>query len=131
MAIFDRSRYGRVLVERVEGLAPDEVWQRAYGEIVQLEQALVAEGTVMVRLWLHLSDAEQLDASDPANRTRPRRWKLTDEDCRNRDKRDDCPAAIEQMLDRTSSQHAPWTLVEAENKRWAPGSRSSTPSSTR
>jgi AMP-polyphosphate phosphotransferase len=119
MAVFDRSWYGRVLVERVEGLAPDEVWQRAYDEISEFEQTLVAEGTVMVKFWLHLSDAEQLRRFSSRQDDPLRRWKLTDEDWRNRDKRDDYTAAIEEMLERTSSPHAPWTLVEAENKRWA------------
>jgi AMP-polyphosphate phosphotransferase len=119
MAVFDRSWYGRVLVERVEGLAPDEVWERAYDEIFQFEQTLVAEGTVMVKFWLHLSDAEQLRRFSSRQDDPLRRWKLTDEDWRNRDKRDDYTAAIEEMLERTSSPHAPWTLVEAENKRWA------------
>jgi polyphosphate kinase 2 (PPK2 family) len=119
MAVFDRSWYGRVLVERVEGLAPDQVWRRAYHEISEFEQTLVAEGTVMVKFWLHLSDGEQLRRFRSRQDDPLRRWKLTDEDWRNRDKRDDYTAAIEEMLDRTSSPHAPWTLVEAENKRWA------------
>jgi polyphosphate kinase 2 (PPK2 family) len=119
MAVFDRSWYGRVLVERVEGLAPDEVWRRAYDEISEFEQTLVAEGTVMVKFWLHLSEDEQLRRFESRQDDPLRRWKLTDEDWRNRDKRDAYVEAIEEMLARTSSQQAPWTLVEAENKRWA------------
>jgi polyphosphate kinase 2 (PPK2 family) len=119
MAVFDRSWYGRVLVERVEGFTPDEVWQRAYAEISEFEQTLVAEGTVMVKFWLHLSDDEQLRRFQSREKDPLRRWKLTDEDWRNRDKRDEYLAAIEEMLERTSSPQAPWTLVEAENKRWA------------
>jgi polyphosphate kinase 2 (PPK2 family) len=119
MAVFDRSWYGRVLVERVEGFAPDEVWRRAYDEIVQFEQMLADEGTVMVKCFLHLSDPEQLRRFKSRQTDPLRRWKLTDEDWRNRDKRDDYLAAIEEMLKRTSSPQAPWTLVEAENKRWA------------
>jgi polyphosphate kinase 2 (PPK2 family) len=119
MAVFDRSWYGRVLVERVEGFAPDEVWRRAYDEISEFEQTLVAEGTVMVKFWLHLSEDEQLRRFESRQDDPLRRWKLTDEDWRNRDKRDAYVEAIEEMLARTSSQQAPWTLVEAENKRWA------------
>jgi AMP-polyphosphate phosphotransferase len=119
MAVFDRSWYGRVLVERVEGFAPDEVWRRAYDEISEFEQTLVAEGTVMVKFWLHLSEDEQLRRFESRQADPLRRWKLTDEDWRNRDKRDAYVEAIEEMLTRTSSQQAPWTLIEAENKRWA------------
>jgi polyphosphate kinase 2 (PPK2 family) len=119
MAVFDRSWYGRVLVERVEGFAPDEVWRRAYDEISEFEQTLVAEGTVMVKFWLHLSDHEQLRRFESRESDPLRRWKLTDEDWRNRDKRDAYVEAIEEMLARTSWPQAPWTLVEAENKRWA------------
>jgi polyphosphate kinase 2 (PPK2 family) len=119
MAVFDRSWYGRVLVERVEGLAPEEVWRRAYDEISEFEATLVAEGTVMVKFWLHLSDSEQLRRFESRRADPLRRWKLTDEDWRNREKRDAYVAAIEEMLVRTSSPQAPWTLVEAENKRWA------------
>jgi polyphosphate kinase 2 (PPK2 family) len=119
MAVFDRSWYGRVLVERVEGLAPDEVWRRAYDEISEFERTLVAEGTVMVKFWLHLSEAEQLRRFESRQNDPLRRWKLTEEDWRNRKKRDAYVAAIEEMLARTSSPQAPWTLIEAENKRWA------------
>lgn len=119
LAVFDRSWYGRVLVERVEGFAPEEVWRRAYDEISEFEGTLAAEGTVMVKFWLHLSDEEQLRRFESREQDPLRRWKLTDEDWRNRDKRDEYVAAIEEMLERTSSPQAPWTLVEAENKRWA------------
>jgi polyphosphate kinase 2 (PPK2 family) len=119
MAVFDRSWYGRVLVERVEGFAPDEAWRRSYDEIAQFEGMLAAEGTVMVKFWLHLSDAEQLRRFESRQNDPLRRWKLTDEDWRNRDKRDAYVAAIEEMVERTSSPTSPWTLVEAENKRWA------------
>jgi polyphosphate kinase 2 (PPK2 family) len=119
MAVFDRSWYGRVLVERVEGYAADDVWRRAYAEITEFEGTLAAEGTVMVKFFLHLSDEEQLRRFRSREQDPLRRWKLTDEDWRNRDKRDAYVAAIEEMLQRTSTAQAPWTLVEAENKRWA------------
>src|SRR3954471_254282 len=119
MAVLDRSWYGRFLVERVEGFASDEQWQRAYREILEFEQTLAAEGMVLVKLWLHLSDAEQLKRFESRERDPLRRWKLTAEDWRNREKRDHYAQAIEQMLAETDHADAPWTLVEAENKRWA------------
>ena len=119
MAVFDRSWYGRVLVERVEGFASEEQWQRAYREILEFEQTLAAEGMVLVKFWLHLSDAEQLKRFESRERDPLRRWKLTAEDWRNRGKRDAYAQAIEQMLAETDHADAPWTLVEAENKRWA------------
>jgi AMP-polyphosphate phosphotransferase len=119
MAVFDRSWYGRVLVERVERFASDEQWQRAYREILEFEQTLAAEGMVLVKFWLHLSDAEQLTRFESRERDPLRRWKLTAEDWRNRGRRDDYVQAIEQMLAETDHVDAPWTLVEAQNKRWA------------
>jgi AMP-polyphosphate phosphotransferase len=119
MAVLDRSWYGRVLVERVEGFAEDAAWRRAYEEIRDCEHMLVAEGMVLVKLWLHISDAEQLErferrAADPL-----KAWKLTDEDWRNREKRPQYEAAVEDMLAETSTDFAPWTLVEADSKRYA------------
>lgn len=119
MAVFDRSWYGRVLVERVEGFAATEQWQRAYDEINDFERSLAAEGMILVKLWLHISDAEQLRrferrAADPL-----RSWKLTDEDWRNREKRPQYAEAVEEMVEKTSPAHAPWHLIEAESKRFA------------
>jgi polyphosphate kinase 2 (PPK2 family) len=119
MAVFDRSWYGRVLVERVESFATDEQWKRAYLEITEFEQTLAAEGTVLVKFWLHLSEAEQLKRFESRQQDPLRAWKLTDEDWRNRKKRKQYEDAVEEMIDRTSTPEAPWTLVEAENKRWA------------
>jgi polyphosphate kinase 2 (PPK2 family) len=119
MAVFDRSWYGRVLVERVEGFATTEQWTRAYLEIAEFEQALAAEGTVLVKFWLHLSGAEQLKRFESRQKDPLRAWKLTDEDWRNRKKRKPYEHAVEEMIERTSSPEAPWTIVEAENKRWA------------
>jgi polyphosphate kinase 2 (PPK2 family) len=119
MAVFDRSWYGRVLVERVEHFATEEQWKRAYLEIAEFEQALAAEGTVLVKLWLHLSEEEQLKRFESRQNDPLRAWKLTDEDWRNRKKRPAYVKAVEEMVDRTSSPEAPWTIVEAENKRWA------------
>src|SRR5947209_12386528 len=87
MTVFDRSWYGRVLVERVEGFAPEEAWRRAYTEIVDLERTLHAEGTILVKFWLHLSDEEQLHRFESRRKDPYRAWKLTDDDWRNREKR--------------------------------------------
>jgi len=119
MAVLDRSWYGRVLVERVEGFARPEAWERAYGEIVEFERSLVAEGTILVKFFVHISDEEQLRrferrAADPL-----KRWKLTDEDWRNREKRSAYERAVEDMLARTSHAPAPWQLVEGDSKRYA------------
>jgi AMP-polyphosphate phosphotransferase len=119
MAVFDRSWYGRVLVERVEHFATEEQWKRAYLEIAEFEQALAAEGTVLVKLWLHLSEEEQLKRFESRQADPLRAWKLTDEDWRNRKKRPEYVDAVEEMVERTSLPVAPWTIVEAENKRWA------------
>ncbi|WP_037933848.1 polyphosphate kinase 2 family protein [Streptosporangium roseum] len=119
MAVLDRSWYGRVLVERVEGFATEEQWSRAYGEIVEFERTLVAEGMIMVKFWMHVSEEEQLRrfrdrAADPL-----RAWKLTDEDWRNRDKRPQYEAAVEDMLTRTDHPKAPWHVVAGDDKRLA------------
>lgn len=119
MAVFDRSWYGRVLVERVEKFATAEQWKRAYGEIVDFETSLVAEGMVLVKFWLHLSDDEQLKRFESRAKDPLRTWKLTDEDWRNRKKREPYTKAVEDMIAKTSTDVAPWTLIEAENKRWA------------
>src|SRR3712207_1093272 len=119
MAVLDRTWYGRVLVERVEGFAAEEVWRRAYGEIVDLESTLAAEGTVVVKFWLHLSPEEQLRRFESRRDDPYRAWKLTDEDWRNREKRPAYQAAVEEMLERTDTPTAPWHVVAAEDKRWA------------
>jgi AMP-polyphosphate phosphotransferase len=119
MAVLDRSWYGRVLVERIEGFASEEQWRRAYQEIREFERTVVDEGTILVKFWMHLSDAEQLRRFERRQLDPLKQWKLTEEDWRNRDKRQDYEAAVEEMLERTDTPHAPWTLVEADSKRWA------------
>ncbi|WP_326641171.1 UDP-galactose-lipid carrier transferase [Streptosporangium sp. NBC_01755] len=119
MTVLDRSWYGRVLVERVEGFATEEQWSRAYGEIVEFERTLVAEGMIMVKFWMHVSEDEQLRrfqdrAGDPL-----RAWKLTDEDWRNREKRPLYEAAVEDMLAHTDHPKAPWHVVPGDDKRLA------------
>jgi AMP-polyphosphate phosphotransferase len=119
MAVLDRTWYGRVLVERVEGFASEEAWRRAYGEIVDLESSLAAEGTVIVKFWLHLSPEEQLRRFESRRDDPYRAWKLTEEDWRNRENRPAYEAAVEEMLERTGTPVAPWHVIAAEDKRWA------------
>ncbi|MGY1808453.1 polyphosphate kinase 2 family protein [Blastococcus sp. SYSU D00669] len=119
MAVLDRTWYGRVLVERVEGFAPEEAWQRAYGEIVDLEDTLAAEGTVIVKFWMHVSPEEQLRRFESRRDDPYRAWKLTDEDWRNRGRREQYEAAVEDMLQRTDTVVAPWHVVAGDDKRWA------------
>jgi polyphosphate kinase 2 (PPK2 family) len=119
MAVLDRSWYGRVLVERVEGFATTDQWSRAYEEIVEFERTLAAEGMILVKLWMHVSEDEQL-ARFESRRTDPlRSWKLTDEDWRNREKRPQYEEAVEEMLERTDRPSARWHVVPGDNKRLA------------
>ncbi len=119
MAVLDRSWYGRVLVERVEGFATEEQWRRAYREIVDFERTLADEGMIMVKFWLHLSHAEQLKRFKARERDPLKAWKLTEEDWRNREKRRQYEQAVEEMLEQTDHAAARWVLIEAEDKRWA------------
>jgi polyphosphate kinase 2 (PPK2 family) len=119
MSVFDRTWYGRVLVERVEALADEAAWRRAYGEIVEFERILAAEGTILVKFWLHVSEAEQLKRFRQRERDPLKRWKLTAEDWRNLSRRADYEVALEEMLARTDHPAAPWRLIAAESKRYA------------
>jgi polyphosphate kinase 2 (PPK2 family) len=116
IAIFDRSWYGRVLVERVEGFARPDEWQRAYAEINAFERQLVEFGTIICKFWLHLSPEEQLRRFEERQNVPYKTWKLTDEDWRNREKWPQYEAAANEMLLRTSTPTAPWTLVAADDK---------------
>jgi polyphosphate kinase 2 (PPK2 family) len=119
MAVLDRSWYGRVLVERVEGFATEEQWQRAYGEIVSFERTLADEGMLLVKLWLHISDEEQ-ESRFEARRDDPlKSWKLTDEDWRNRENRPAYEAAVEDMLGRTDHEGGHWHVIPANSKKYA------------
>ena len=119
MSVLDRSWYGRVLVERVEKLATHEQWDRGYDEINDFERMLTAEGMILVKFFLHLSDEEQLKRFEARERDPLKSWKLTDEDWRNRKKRKHYTAAIEDMLERTDTAWAPWHLIEGDHKQWA------------
>jgi polyphosphate:AMP phosphotransferase len=119
IGIYDRSWYGRVLVERVEGLATDVEWRRAYREINEFEAQLTTAGYVLVKLWLHISPEEQLQRFQERQNDAFRQYKLTDEDWRNREKWPFYAVAVNQMLQRTTTPTAPWTLVAANDKYYA------------
>jgi len=112
VAIFDRSWYGRVLVERVEGFAQEAEWKRAYKEINSFERQLRDYGTVLMKFWIHITREEQLRRFEERQRIGYKAWKLTEEDWRNRDKWGAYEDAVEEMLLKTSTRTAPWTLVE-------------------
>ena len=119
MAILDRSWYGRVLVERVEGFASKAEWKRAYGEINDFERMLADDGAVIVKVWMHVSEEEQLKRFEERRVDPLKAYKLTDEDWRNRGKRPAYTKAIEDMLEKTSTEPAPWQLVAGDSKRTA------------
>ena len=116
ITIFDRSWYGRVLVERIEGFASEEEWRRSYAEINDFESQLIEHGIVLVKYWLHITKDEQLARFKLREKTPHKRWKLTDEDWRNREKWDDYERAVNDMVQYTSTAAAPWTLVEGNDK---------------
>ena len=117
--IYDRSWYGRVLVERIEGFCQSEDWKRAFNEINAFEAQLAGFGTVIVRFWLTISQAEQLRRFKEREQLAYKKYKITAEDWRNREKWNAYEAAAVEMIERTSTPHAPWVLVEAEDKLWA------------
>jgi polyphosphate kinase 2 (PPK2 family) len=119
VTVYDRSWYGRVLVERVEGFARPDEWSRAYLEINDFEHQLVSHGIVLAKYWLHVDAAEQLRRFHERERLAWKRHKIGPEDWRNREKRDDYETAVEDMIARTSTTQAPWTLVPANDKRFA------------
>ena len=116
IAIFDRSWYGRVLVERVEGFCAEDDWKRAYREVVQFERGLVDFGAIVCKFWMHISSEEQLHRFQERETNELKQWKLTDEDWRNRGKWEDYFEATNDMLTKTNTISAPWTVVEANNK---------------
>jgi AMP-polyphosphate phosphotransferase len=119
IAIFDRTWYGRVLVERVEGFCTEAEWRRAYREINGMERHLVNFGTVLLKFWLHIDPDEQLRRFREREAMAHKQWKITEEDWRNREKMDQYREAVEEMLHRTTTPHAPWTIVESNCKRYA------------
>lgn len=119
VTIYDRSWYGRVLVERIEGFARTREWQRAYAEINDFEAQLVERGIVLLKFWLHITPDEQLRRFKEREQIPYKAWKLTDEDWRNRERWADYEVAVNDLVERTSTRQAPWTLVEANDKRYA------------
>jgi AMP-polyphosphate phosphotransferase len=119
MTVLDRSWYGRVLVERVEGFATEPEWRRAYEQIVEYERSLASEGLVLVKLWLHVSEEEQRRRFRAREQNPLKRWKLTDEDWRNLSRRADYEAALAEMFAETDHQAARWDVVPAESKPYA------------
>ena len=117
--IFDRSWYGRVMVERVEGFCTEAEWKRAYREINEFERQLSDFGMLIAKFWIHISSSEQLARFEGRKDTPYKAWKLTDEDWRNRSKWDAYTEAVEDMLLRTSTATAPWTIVEGNDKNYA------------
>lgn len=117
--IFDRSWYGRVLVERIEGFCTPADWMRAYGEINDFEEQLDASNVIVVKFWLAIDKQTQLERFQEREQIPFKRFKITEDDWRNREKWDDYRAAVGDMVDRTSTEVSPWTLVEANDKRWA------------
>ena len=116
ITIFDRTWYGRVLVERVEGFCTEDEWRRAYREINEFERQLTDFGTVVVKFWLHIDGDEQLRRFKARQQTPHKSWKITEEDWRNREKWRKYELAVVDMLQRTSTTYAPWTILEANCK---------------
>jgi polyphosphate kinase 2 (PPK2 family) len=119
IAIFDRTWYGRVMVERIEGFCSEDEWKRAYREINYFERQLVDFGTILFKFWLHISPEEQLRRFESRKGDELREWKLTEEDWRNREQWGVYEAAVNEMLLKTSTITAPWTVVEGDSKPYA------------
>ncbi len=119
MTIYDRSWYGRVLVERVEKLATEQEWARAYAEIVAFERSLTEHGIILLKFWLHIDKDEQLNRFQAREKIPYKQFKISEEDYRNREKWSDYKVAVNEMIARTSTKAAPWIMVEANDKRYA------------
>ncbi len=119
MTIFDRTWYGRVMVERIEGFATEQEWKRAYAEINNMEAQLVKNGTVVLKFWMHIDKDEQAARFKSRQETPEKQWKITDEDWRNREKWDEYEKAVDEMIVKTSTKGAPWHVIEANDKRYA------------
>lgn len=117
IGIFDRSWYGRVLVERVEGFASRNEWKRAYNELNQFEKMLSDDDHIIIKFWLHISKDEQLKRFNERKENPFKLWKLTEEDWRNREKWEEYEKAAEEMFNKTNTNYAPWYLIEA-NYKW-------------
>ena len=119
IAIFDRTWYGRVMVERLEGFCTQNDWQRAYNEINEFERELTDWGAVVIKFWVQIDKETQLERFKDRENTPEKRWKITDEDWRNREKWDMYEDAVNEMLQKTSTESAPWYILESNNKYYA------------
>lgn len=119
IAIFDRTWYGRVMVERLEGFCSENDWQRAYNEINEFEYELASWGAVVIKFWVQIDKDVQLERFTDRQNTPSKQWKITDEDWRNREKWDLYEAAIDEMLQKTNTTYAPWVILESNNKKYA------------
>ena len=119
VAVFDHSWYGRVLVERCDKIVPKKVWRVAYEQINEFERWLTDDGQVVIKLWMHISKKEQKKRFKATLKDQLMRWKITKEYKRHHKQYDKWLSAVEEMLSRTDSPHAPWTVVEANDLRWA------------
>lgn len=119
IAIFDRSWYGRVMVERIEGFCTKDEWQRAYQEINEMESSLVNHGAVVIKFWVHIDPDEQARRFKERQENPEKQWKITDEDWRNREKWDAYEVAVDEMLLKTSTANAPWVIIESNDKMYA------------
>ena len=118
ITVFDRTWYGRVMVERLEGFCTEEEWKRAYQEINELEYELQKWGAILIKFWLHIDSDEQLRRFKERQETPEKQWKITDEDWRNREKWDQYETAVNDMIRLTSTEYAPWTIVESQDKKF-------------
>ena len=119
ITIFDRSWYGRVLVEKVERLCSEGEWGRSYREINEFENILTSTGTIILKFWLHIDKDTQLERFNFRHSDPRKNWKITNEDWRNRNKWEDYSTAIDKMLKKTSTTNAQWTIVESNDKRYS------------
>ena len=119
IAIFDRSWYGRVMVERLEGFCSENDWKRAYNEINEFEKELQSWGAVIIKFWVQIDKDTQLERFTDRQNTPGKQWKITDEDWRNREKWDAYEAAVDEMLQKTSTAYAPWHILESVDKKYA------------
>ena len=119
IAIFDRTWYGRVMVERIEGFCTAQEWQRAYREINEMERDLARDGAVVLKFWMQIDKEEQARRFKARQENPDKQWKITDEDWRNREKWDQYEEAVNEMLIRTSTSYAPWIIVEGNCKYYA------------
>ena len=119
IAIFDRTWYGRVMVERLEGFCSENDWMRAYNEINEFEKELHDWGAVIIKFWVQIDKDTQLERFNERQNTPEKQWKITDEDWRNRDKWDAYETAVNEMIQKTSTSYAPWHILESVDKKYA------------